>query len=76
MQFYPGLTDDSKIGAFVNDMSRNCYFDYTRDSDKYKHYSTKIYSIETSLMYNYTKNPANTNFDTYIDGTSNMTSTL
>ena len=50
MQFYPGLTDDSKIGAFVNDMSRNCYFDYTRDSDKYKHYSTKIYSIETSLM--------------------------
>ena len=76
MQFQPSLNDDVKLGAFVNDMSRNCYFDYSRDDDRYKHYTTKIYSIEESLMYNYTKSPANKNFDTYVDGTSNMTSTL
>ena len=76
MQFQPTLTDDVKLGAFVNDMSRNCYFDYSHDDDRFKHYTTKIYAIEESLMYNYTKYPANANFDTYVDGTSNMTSTL
>lgn len=27
-------------------------------------------------MYNMTRNPANTNFQVYVDGTTNMTSTL
>ena len=26
MQFSPSLTDDMILGAFVNDLSRNCYF--------------------------------------------------
>ena len=64
------------LGAFVQDMSRNCYFSYSHDDDSYKHYTTKVYAIEKSLMYNMTKSETNAKFDTYIDGTSNMTSTL
>ena len=76
MQFQPSLTDDLVIGAFVQDMSRNCYFSYSHDDDTYKHYTTKVYAIEKSLMYNMTGYEPNVNFETYIDGTSNMTSTL
>ena len=57
-------------------MSRNCYFSYSHDDSTYKHYTTKVYAIEKSLMYNMTGYEPNVNFDTYIDGTSNMTSTL
>ena len=76
MQFQPTLTDDLVLGAFVQDMSRNCYFSYSHDDDSFKHYTTKVYAIEKSLMYNMTKSETNAKFQTYIDGTSNMTSTL
>ena len=35
MQFSPALTTDDTIKAFVNDLSRNCYFDYDHNSDDY-----------------------------------------
>ena len=76
MQFQPTLTNDLIIGAFVQDMSRNCYFSYSHDDNSYPHYTTKVYAIEKSLMYNMTKYEPNRNFETYVDGTSNMTSTL
>ena len=45
MQFQPTLTDNLTLGAFVNDLSRNCYFDFSYNSDRYKHYTTKVYKI-------------------------------
>ena len=46
MQFQPTLTDDLILGAFVNDLSRNCYFEFTEDDTKtYEHYTMKIYTI-------------------------------
>lgn len=30
-QFSPDLQQDDVIGAFVNDLSRNCWFDFARN---------------------------------------------
>ena len=63
MQFQPTLKDDLILGAFVNDLSRNCYFEFNRNDKKtYDHYNIKIFLIQTDLMYNMTANPANENF--------------
>ena len=62
MQFQPTLTDDLVLGAFVNDLSRNCYFDFSHNDDRYEHYTIKVYNIKADMMYNMTKNPANENF--------------
>jgi len=35
MQFSPAMSKDNKLKAFVNDMSRNCYFDYSNTDDTY-----------------------------------------
>ena len=33
MQFSPALSEDDVIAAFVNDLSRNCYFDFSYNND-------------------------------------------
>ena len=45
MQFSPVLDKDAPIKAFVNDLSRNCFFDYSYTSDKYPHLDTYMYTI-------------------------------
>jgi len=64
------------LKAFVNDLSRNCYFDYSHTDDRYPHLETYVYNIQTDLMRNFTDYPPNKNFDVRITGTSNMTSTM
>ena len=76
MQFSPDLQESDTIGAFVNDLSRNCYFNYERMDDSYPHIKTMIFKLQYDLMQNETANPANKNFDVKITGTTNMTSTL
>lgn len=63
MQFQPDLQKGDTIAAFVNDLSRNIYFDYaSNDEDSYPGIDNYIFEIQTSMMYNVTKNPANENF--------------
>ena len=65
------------IGAFVNDLSRTCYFEYQWSQKKtYPHLDMMMFYIEQDAMYNMTRNPSNANYDIYVDGTTNMTSTL
>ena len=45
MQFSPALTEESILKAFVNDLSRNCYFDYSHNDDTYPHLDNYIYKI-------------------------------
>ena len=45
MQFSPDLSENDVIAAFVNDLSRNCYFDYERMDDSYPHIKTMIFKI-------------------------------
>lgn len=61
---------------FVNDLSRNCYFDYTKTTNNYPHLDTYIYSIQVALMLNKTANPANALYDLEITGTTNLTSSV
>ena len=50
IQFSPGLSKNDKIGAFVSDLSRNCYFDYDRMDDSYPYISTMIFKMQQSFM--------------------------
>jgi len=61
------------IKAFVNDLSRNCYFNYDRTDDTFPHLETYIFNIQPELMQNFTANEANKNYDVRITGTTNMT---
>ena len=45
MQFSPDLSTDSTIAAFVNDLSRNCYFDHSHTDDTYPHLDTYVFNI-------------------------------
>jgi len=45
MQFHPLLSEKDTIGAFVNDLSRTCYFDYSKDDDRYEGITTMIFVI-------------------------------
>lgn len=77
MQFRPNLNKDEQIEVFVNDLSRSGAFDYTRTDEKsYPHLKNMIYTISQDLMHNMTKNPDNEMYFGYIDGTSNLTTTL
>ena len=76
MQFSPSQTKESTLKAFVNDLSRNCYFDYSHTDDRYPHLDNYVYLIQEDLMRNMTDYPPNANFDVRITGTSNMTSSL
>lgn len=77
MQFAPGLTEQETLTVFVNDLSRSGTLDYARtDSEMLPWLNVLIFKISDSLMYNMTKNPANENYQVYVDGTSNMTTTL
>ena len=76
MQFSPDLSTDDTIAAFVNDLNRNCYFDYSHKDDTYPGLDQYIFQIQYELMVNKTANPANENFDVRITGTSNMTTSL
>lgn len=60
----------------MNDLSRNCYFDYDHNDDRYPGLDNYIFNIQYALMQNYTANPANENFDVRITGSTNMTSSL
>lgn len=46
MQFSPDLQTDDVIAAFVNDLSRNCYFDYSHNDDTYPHLDNYIFVIQ------------------------------
>ena len=50
IQFSPDLSENDKIGAFVSDLSRNCYFDYDHMDDSYTHVSTMIFKMQQSFM--------------------------
>lgn len=76
MQFSPDLSTDDTIAAFVNDLNRNCYFDYSHSDDTYPGLDQYVFQIQYDLMVNKTANPANENFDVRITGTSNMTTSL
>ena len=77
MQFHPILEDDDILGAFVNDLSRTCYFSYDgSDLDSYPGLDMMKFYIEDSQMYNLTNNEANAIYEIYVDGTTNMTTTL
>ena len=76
MQFSPALTEDDVIAAFVNDLSRNCYFDFAHNDDTYPHLDNYIYKIQDALMVNQTANPSNALYQVKITGTTNMTSSL
>mmetsp|Transcript_78093 Transcript_78093/g.107977 ORF Transcript_78093/g.107977 Transcript_78093/m.107977 type:complete len:143 (+) Transcript_78093:2582-3010(+) len=77
MQFHPLLEDDEILGAWVNDLSRTCYFNYIdSDTTTYPGLDMMKYYIEDDQMYNLTANPANALFEIYVDGTTNMTTTL
>ena len=76
MQFSPDLSKDSTLKAFVNDLSRNCYFDYSHTDDRYPHLETYVYAIQEDLMRNDTHYAPNKNYQVNITGTSNMTSSL
>jgi len=76
MQFSPALKTDDVIAAFVNDLSRNCYFDYDHNDDRYPGLDNYIFNIQYALMQNSTANPANKNYDVLVTGTTNMTSSL
>jgi hypothetical protein len=62
MQFPPDVDKSEPIKAFVNDLSRNCFFDYSYTSDQYPHLETYMYTIQRALMLNSTENPLNENF--------------
>ena len=69
MQFSPDSSGDTKkINVFVNDLSRNCNFDYSHKDSSFSHIDANVYNMQLA-------NPANENYDT-IDGTTNMTSTF
>ena len=44
-QFSPDLDEDYVLKAFVNDLSRNCYFDYSHTDDRYPHLETYVFNI-------------------------------
>lgn len=61
----------------MNDLSRTCYFNYVEsDLDSYPGLDMMKYYIEDSQMYNLTNNKANAIYEIYVDGTTNMTTTL
>ena len=64
------------IKAFVNDLSRNCYFNYDHTDDSYPHIETYIFKIQPELMMNKTGYAPNENYDVRITGTTNMTTSL
>ena len=76
MQFSPDLQKDDVIKAFVNDLSRNCYFDYSHNDDTYPGLDQYVFNIQYALMVNKTANPVNVNYDVRITGTTNLTTTL
>ena len=46
VQFSPdSSTHTSVISTFVNDISRNCYFDYSHKDDTYSHIVTEVYKM-------------------------------
>ena len=50
-QFSPNLQTEDVIAAFVNDLNRNCYFDYYETDDTtYPGLDTYIYLIQLELM--------------------------
>lgn len=76
MQQNPIMNTDEYTWAFVNDISRSGYFEYLRTDDTYPHLKNLIYGLPQVLMYNQTKNPENAKYQVYIDGTTNLTTTL
>ena len=68
-QFSPELSEDDQVSVFVNDLSRNCNFDYSHKDDTYSHVDTMVYKMDLA-------NPANENYSITIDGTTNMTTTF
>lgn len=76
MQFSPDLSEDTTIAAFVNDLSRVCTFTYLDEDSSYKGLDTMMFQLSSDLMLNMTANPSNAVFDVYVDGTTNLTSTL
>ena len=76
IQFSPDLSTDDTIAAFVHDINRNFYFDYTHSDDTYPGLDLYIFQIQNDLMVNETANPSNENFDVKITGTSNITTSL
>ena len=46
MQFNPDQKEDEPLRAFVNDLSRNCYFDYSHtDTDTYPGLEKMVFDI-------------------------------
>ena len=45
LQFSPALSTDDTLAAFVNDWSRNCYFDYSHSDDTYSGIDQYVFSI-------------------------------
>ena len=77
IQFSPALDKDSIISAFVNDFSRNIYFECLgKDKSTYKHFWIYTFGVQKEMFENKEKNPDNENYDIYISGTTNLTSTL
>jgi len=76
MQFTPDLSEEDVIGAFVNDISRIAFFTYEDKNTAYKGLDTMMFQLQDSMMLNMTANPANEVFDVYVDGTTNLTTTL
>ena len=46
MQFSPDLKKSDTIKAFVNDLSRNCFFDFDHNDDRYPGIDNYIYQIQ------------------------------
>jgi len=77
MQFHPLVSRDEILDAFVNDLSRSCYFEYSKsDYDTYPGLENMIFEISPIMMHNFTSNPANAKYQIVVDGTTNMTTTL
>jgi len=76
MQFNPLLKKDEQIWVFFNDLSRYGPLDYSYTDDTYPHLKNLIYVLSENMMYNQTRNPDNAKYFGYVDGTSNLTTTL
>ena len=77
IQFSPELDKDSIVSAFVSELSRNCYFEF-RDTDtsSYSHFDIMIFGIQDQMFQNFEENADNANYEIFVTGTSNLTTTL
>lgn len=77
-QFHPNLKYEDPIAAFVNELSRNAAFSPVNVSsyDYQSPLEMITYQLAESLMYSMEYNPDNALYNTYINGTSNMSNVL